>query len=186
MRSGMRGENMEMIFQWIRSLVFYLILMTMIANLLPDKKYENYLRLFAGVIFLMLVFSPFGNLTGVEEQAAEAFSRLTFQNEARVLKREIEDVDGARMEKLMDRYRETIENELRRMVEELGGECRSVVVQLDEELEGGTFGRVIAVEMTVSQAKIVASAEIVAKLMDGIGAYYGVKEGNIAIHLENE
>lgn len=208
MRSGMRGENMEMIFQWIRSLVFYLILMTMIANLLPDKKYENYLRLFAGVIFLMLVFSPFGNLTGVEEQAAEAFSRLTFQNEARVLKREIEDVDGARMEKLMDRYRETIENELRRMVEELGGECRNVVVRLDEELEGGTFGRVMAVEMTVSQAKIVASnaegtvlreesaaagfemshseAEMVAKLMDGIGAYYGVEEGNIAIHLENE
>lgn len=208
MRSGMRGENMEMIFQWIRSLVFYLILMTMIANLLPDKKYENYLRLFAGVIFLMLVFSPFGNLTGVEEQAAEAFSRLTFQNEAQALKREIEDVDGVRMEKLVDRYRETIETELRGMVEELGGECRSVVVQLDEELEGGTFGRVMAVEMTVSQAKIVASnaegtvsgaeraaadlgnnhseAEVIRELTSRIGVYYGVKEGNIAIYLETE
>ena len=28
---------MEGIYQWIRSLVFYLILMTMLMNLLPDK-----------------------------------------------------------------------------------------------------------------------------------------------------
>ena len=48
---------MEGIYQWIRSLVFYLILMTMLMNLLPDKKYENYLRLFTGVVFLLLFFS---------------------------------------------------------------------------------------------------------------------------------
>ena len=96
------------------------------------------------------------------------------------MKREIEDVDGARMEKLVDRYRETIETELRGMVEELGGECRSVVVQLDEELEGGTFGRVMAVEMTVSEA------EVIRELTSRIGVYYGVKEGNIAIYLETE
>ena len=60
---------MEGIYQWIRSLVFYLILMTMLMNLLPDKKYENYLRLFTGVVFLLLFFQPFTGLLGADCRA---------------------------------------------------------------------------------------------------------------------
>ena len=208
MPSGMRGEDMDMIFQWIRSLVCYLILMTMVVNLIPEKKYENYLRLFAGIIFLMLVFAPFGNLNGVEEQVAEAFSRMTFQNEAKILKREIEDIDGARMTKLVEHYADAIELDLERMAKELGWECKQVAIQLDEELESGTFGRVTAVEMTVSDRKkydpdteeTILKTEHMAvvekearlekemkkELAARIGAYYGVEEGNITIHVEDE
>lgn len=197
-----------MIFQWIRSLVCYLILMTMVVNLIPEKKYENYLRLFAGIIFLMLVFAPFGNLNGVEEQVAEAFSRMTFQNEAKILKREIEDIDGARMTKLVEHYADAIELDLERMAKELGWECKQVAIQLDEELESGTFGRVTAVEMTVSDRKkydpdteeTILKTEHMAvvekearlekemkkELAARIGAYYGVEEGNITIHVEDE
>lgn len=204
----MRGEDMDMIFQWIRSLVCYLILMTMVVNLIPEKKYENYLRLFAGIIFLMLVFAPFGNLNGVEEQVAEAFSRMTFQNEAKILKREIEDIDGARMTKLVEHYADAIELDLERMAKELGWECKQVAIQLDEELESGTFGRVTAVEMTVSDRKkydpdteeTILKTEHMAvvekearlekemkkELAARIGAYYGVEEGNITIHVEDE
>ena len=197
-----------MIFQWIRSLVCYLILMTMVVNLIPEKKYENYLRLFAGIIFLMLVFAPFGNLNGVEEQVAEAFSRMTFQNEAKIFKREIEDIDGARMTKLVEHYADAIELDLERMAKELGWECKQVAIQLDEELESGTFGRVTAVEMTVSDRKkydpdteeTILKTEHMAvvekearlekemkkELAARIGAYYGVEEGNITIHVEDE
>ena len=176
-----------MIFQWIRSLVCYLILMTMVVNLIPNKKYENYLRLFAGIIFLMLVFAPFGNLSGVEEQVAEAFSRLTFQNEAKILKREIEDIDGARMTKLVEHYADAIEADLERMAEELECECKYVEIRLNEELESGNFGRVEAVEMTISDRREGRlEIEIVRDLSARIGEYYGVEEGNIAIHLENE
>ena len=197
-----------MIFQWIRSLVCYLILMTMVVNLIPEKKYENYLRLFAGIIFLMLVFAPFGNLNGVEEQVAEAFSRMTFQNEAKILKREIEDIDGARMTKLVEHYADAIELDLERMAKELGWECKQVAIQLDEELESGTFGRVTAMEMTVSDRKkydpdteeTILKTEHMAvvekearlekemkkELAARIGAYYGVEEGNITIHVEDE
>ena len=55
---------MEAVYEWIRSLVFYLILMTTVLNFLPDRKYEKYLRLFTGMVFILLVFGPLGDLTG--------------------------------------------------------------------------------------------------------------------------
>ena len=69
---------MEEIYGWIGSLVFYLILMTMILSLIPDKKYEKYLRLFTGMIFILLVFGPFTDLSGLEARMAGIFERLTF------------------------------------------------------------------------------------------------------------
>lgn len=176
----MRGEWMSGIYEWIQSLVFYLILMTMAANLLPDKKYEKYLSLFVGMVFLLLLLSPFADLSGTEEYVAEAFSRLTFQNDAKMLRREIEDADGARMKQLVEQYRDVIKTDIRRMAEETGAECRKVEVVLDEEIDGGTFGRVLFVEITVSKL------EKRAELSERIGAYYGLQEGEIAIYLEDE
>ena len=91
MQCGMWGEWMDVIYEWVRSLMFFLILTTMVVNLLPDKKYEKYLRLYIGAVFLILVFSPLANLSGAGEQVAEAFARITFQNEAKVLQREIQE-----------------------------------------------------------------------------------------------
>lgn len=86
---------MEEIYGWIGSLVFYLILMTMILSLIPDKKYEKYLRLFTGMIFILLVFGPFADLSGLEARMAGIFERLTFQNDAKLLQKEIEDAAGS-------------------------------------------------------------------------------------------
>ena len=112
---------MEGIYQWIRSLVFYLILMTMLMNLLPDKKYENYLRLFTGVVFLLLFFQPFTGLLGARERIAGLFERLTFQNEVQLLRKELQSVDGERIGRMMDGYQSAVENDLRVMAEH----CRS-------------------------------------------------------------
>ena len=37
---------MKAVENWVRDIVFYMIFVTMVMNLLPDPKYEKYLRLF--------------------------------------------------------------------------------------------------------------------------------------------
>ena len=127
---------MEAVYEWIRSLVFYLILMTTVLNFLPDRKYEKYLRLFTGMVFILLVFGPLGDLTGLEERMAGAFGRITFQNDVKLLQREIADADGTRMKRLADSYRRAVETDLMTMAESAGLECRQA-----EKREPGAPGR---------------------------------------------
>ena len=191
---------MSGIFDWIRGMVFYLILMTMIMNLLPDKKYEKYLRLFTGMVFLFLVFEPLAEISGLEAEVAGAFERLTFQNNAMLLREEIEDADGKRMAKLVDGYADAVETDLRTMAEGISLECRDVQVQLNGDVESETFGRVQAVVMQVGlrsagredvqeadsrQARQKANRDI-SELKKKIGEYYGLEESYIAINLEEE
>lgn len=206
---------MSGIFGWIRGMVFYLILMTMIMNLLPDKKYEKYLRLFTGMVFLFLVFEPLANLSGIEAEVAGAFERLTFQNDAMLLREEIEDADGKRMARLVDGYEEAVEMDLRNMAEGISLECLDVQVQLDGDAESETFGRVRTVVMQVgirngdgaheteqaqnqdspgaTQAQESDSRQVrqkanrdISELKKKIGEYYGLEESYIAINLEEE
>ena len=124
MEYGMSGQcrigvecEMSGIFEWIRGMVFYLILMTMIMNLLPDKKYEKYLQLFTGMVFLFLVFEPLAEISGLEAEVAGAFERLTFRNDAMLLQEEIEDADGKRIARLVDGYADAVETDLKTMAE---------------------------------------------------------------------
>lgn len=163
-------------------MVSFLIFMTMIMNLLPDKKYEKYLHLFVGCLFLLLVVSPIADIGGVEEQAAEAFSRLTFANDAKILQREIEHAEQERMERLEAQYVEAIELDLRTMAEGLDVVCEDVEVVIENRMEEERFGHVNEVQLVLKGAD---EAEI--RLLKGrIQAYYGVEERNIAIHLQSE
>ena len=140
---------MEAVYEWIRSLVFYLILMTTVLNFLPDRKYEKYLRLFTGMVFILLVFGPLGDLTGLEERMAGAFGRITFQNDVKLLQREIADADGTRMKRLADSYRRAVETDLMTMAESAGLECRQAEAVVEEDPERPGFGSVLEVKLIV-------------------------------------
>lgn len=180
MRYGIRGKEMEAILEWIRSLVYYLILMTVVANVLPDKKYEKYLRLFVGMVFLMLVLTPFADLTGFGEKTAEAFARLTYQNDAKLLRKELEFAEKERMDHLIRQYEGMIVRDIQKITEEMGIEVREIRVLLDQDPNGGRFGQVKEIDMMVSEAKELEN------LKRRIGGYYGMEEGTIAIRLEAE
>ena len=161
--------KVDMIYQWIRSLVFYMILMTMIMNMLPDKKYEKYLQLFTGAVFVLLVVSPFTDLTGVENRVAGAFERLTFQTDVKLLVREIEDADGERMNRLVESFETAVETDIRTMAESADLECLDVDVMLETDVDAGTFGAVQAVRVSVGDVGD-KGAESVETAVDGEGA----------------
>lgn len=195
MRLIMRGDEMGGLYEWIRGIVFYLILMTMILNLLPDKKYEKYLRLFTGVVFILLVFGPFANVTGLEERIAGAFERLTFQNDVKLLQRELADMDGERLSRMMESYREAVETDLATMAEGLSVRCLEVTASLDMDPESDGYGSLVAVKMWVGlpaaasgeiQAQRLAANREIASLKKKIGEYYGLEERKITIDLEDQ
>ena len=169
-----------------------MLLMTMIMNLLPDKKYEKYLRLFTGVVFLLLFFAPITDLNGLETKMTGAFERITFQTDARLLKKEIVDTDGERIQQVLSQYGMFLEQELRAMAEHVGADCESVELIMESDPEQGSFGQLKQVTMVfyadghVESEQLRAVNRRVSELRKRIGEYYGVEEGNITILVETK
>lgn len=194
---------MNWIYEWIRSMVFYLILVTMILNLLPDKKYEKYLRLFTGVVFILLATEPFADFTGLEERMAGAFEKITFRNDVRFLQEELADIDGRRLSRAFESYGEAVKLDIAAMAEDCGVECLSVGVRFEENSGSENFGALEAVSLNLRlkeerdgtattgnsaelrERRLAANREL-SRLKTKIGEYYGLEERKITIRLENE
>ena len=70
---------MKAIENWVKDIVFYMIFVTMVMNLLPDPKYEKYLRLFAGAVMILLGFGPLARITGMGTAIAGMFEKIIFE-----------------------------------------------------------------------------------------------------------
>ncbi len=175
---------MSGIYDWIRDIIGYMVLMTAILNFLPDRKYVKYFRLFSGTLLILLVFRPAIEFTGLEEQTAGLFERITFQNDAKLLQREITDTDGKRLGALTESYKEAIETELKIIAEGTGLECTAARVTLNTAPENEGFGGISEVGLSI-RAKEGHGKEI-RDLKKRIGEYYGVEERKITVTLEDK
>ena len=184
---------MNGIYEWVRNLVCYLIFMTMIRNLLPEQKYEKYLCLFAGMVFLLLILGPFVNVDGLEEQIAGGFERLTFRTEAGLLKQEIEQMGEMQMSRLTGAYQDTIADHVKQMAAENGCACQSVRTVIDMEPESESFGSLSEMEIRLLEERLEmpdtpagqkTESGKVRALKKRIGEYYGLEECFITVIME--
>ncbi len=106
---------MEGLYEWIRNITYYLIFMTVVTNLLPDKKYEKYFRLFAGMVLILLVLKPFTGGLRLDDKLAYYFESISFQKEASELSAQLTDMEGVRLKSMVSQYEEAVENDLRTM-----------------------------------------------------------------------
>lgn len=77
---------LEGIYEWMRGIACYLVLVTAAFQMLANQSYRKYVRLFTGMILIFLMMEPaiklFGN--GDEEflgMAGEAYDRMVAQME---------------------------------------------------------------------------------------------------------
>lgn len=61
--------------EWAGSILSFLILITVIRGILPSKKYEPYLRLFSGLMLILLVLQP---ITGGLAWRSRSTGRLRY------------------------------------------------------------------------------------------------------------
>lgn len=61
------------IYQWVRILASFYILFTVILQLIPDKKYERYIRSFMGLLLIYILAIPLLDITGNSSRIIESF-----------------------------------------------------------------------------------------------------------------
>ncbi len=168
---------MEGIYEWIRNITYYLIFMTVVTNLLPDKKYEKYFRLFAGMVLILLVLKPFTGGLRLDDKLAYYFEAISFQKEASELSAQISDMESVRLKSMVSQYEEAVEHDLRTMAESSGFVCVKAKALIDGDEKNARFGHVVSVSLRLAftdesperQRKIVAS-------------YRGVLDSGRALH----
>ena len=100
---------------YIQSIAVFLIFSSIISIILPNKKYESYLKLFMGIIFIFIVIEPissfinFGNIN---------LDQLNFQTSQQNFESEIQNANIEQINNIILEYELILKETLRNIVEE--------------------------------------------------------------------
>ena len=63
----------EELYLWIRNLAVFYIFFTAALNLIPDQKYEKYVRFFMGLLLIFMMSTPIFSILGKGSELTESF-----------------------------------------------------------------------------------------------------------------
>lgn len=142
--------QIEGLYGWLRNITCYILSMSILDNLLPGKKYGKYLKLFAGMVLILLVVQPFTGSLRLEERIAHYYEAFVFRYQADDLKQELLGMEEQRLEQMIAQYEEAVEQDLTLMAEDSGlavSDCRAVI---ERDQANDRFGTVQSVAMKVA------------------------------------
>ncbi|MCI8515055.1 MAG: stage III sporulation protein AF [Lachnospiraceae bacterium] len=150
---------MNRVLDWVRQIAVFYILMTVVQHLLPAQKYRKYIRLYLGVVFILLVISPVFSIVGLSESLAEAMEEVQGQMAREDLRLEAKTGNEARYQMILTEYRGVIQERVTQMAGQEGYFLRSLSVVFEEDTDSPDFGRILSLDIVLS-GRGLSSSEI--------------------------
>ncbi len=80
----------EFIYEWMRSLAYYMVLMTAVLQVIPNKQYKKYIQFYMGLIIVLMLCSPIIKMLGMEENFWTLYQTNVYELEMKELEEKTE------------------------------------------------------------------------------------------------
>ena len=148
---------MEILYGWVKNIIYFMIFLSVAGSLLADSKYEQYIRFFTGALLILLTVSPLLDAAGLDMRLERLFARFSSEMEAEDLKKEMWAMDGQRRNAVLEQYRAAAEADIESMALEEGLACYGAEVTFRTEEEN--WGEIGGVKLYLSDAKEAAAVD---------------------------
>lgn len=170
----------DAIYEWMKNLAVFYIFLTAVMNLLPDKRYGEYIKFFMGLLLILLVLAPLLQLLNLKDSVGTLFQQKMLEEE--YLESQWGDLTvredkTSQQEYLMEGYTVETQRNIKSYLEQKGYEVISVAAQLYQ----GDKLSVESMDITISGGY---DYEKEAALKVELEAVYGTAEGKIGISFE--
>lgn len=139
------------IVQWVKNITYYFILVHFLLQLIPNRKYERYIRLFSGIIFVLLVVSPLTKGFNLEQKLAYAYEKIRFEQDTEEFSQKLWGMENQRIMEVISQYEEAVAQDVMAMAKSQGLNCKQAQVTIESRPEEDTYGQVVGIELLFEQ-----------------------------------
>lgn len=81
---------MGIFYEYLKSLMYFLVLSAMVVQILPGEQYHKYIRFYLGLILIVMILNPIKNMKIITIPDFE-YERKNIEKEINRLEEEVED-----------------------------------------------------------------------------------------------
>lgn len=142
---------MEYFVQWIKNIAIFYIIASLILNIIPGDKYKRYIRLFLGVVMVILLIKPIGRLTGLDGKFDELFWTGSYGAMSADLKAELAFADEERIRLITAEFEKKISDDIKAYVESLGAVYISSRTEINIDPASKGYGSLSRISVDISR-----------------------------------
>ncbi|MDF2803619.1 MAG: putative rane protein, partial [Anaerocolumna sp.] len=99
---------MNEIYSWVKSIIIFMVLTSIISNLLGKSSYKKYINLITGIILVILVISPLLKLFQLDKTLDYYFTTNTLLADAQDIDSQLMSMENGQKEAIFNEYKEQI------------------------------------------------------------------------------
>lgn len=142
---------MEYFVQWIKNIAVFYIIASLILNIIPGDKYKRYIKLFLGVVMVILLIKPIGRLTGLDGKFDKLFWTGSYGAMSDELKAELAFADEERIRVITAEFEKKISADIKDYVESLGAVYISSRPEIDIDPASKGYGSLARISVEISR-----------------------------------
>lgn len=73
----------DYLYEWMRNLAFYMVLITAVTHAVPNSDYKKYIRFFTGLVLVLMLASPILHLFGANRDLSDLFRNAEYEEKIR-------------------------------------------------------------------------------------------------------
>lgn len=138
------------IYTWVKNIVVYMIINTIIMNLLGNKSYKKYVSIVSGMILVLIVISPLTKLLKLDDNMDYFLQFNDFAIESADFKNELYQVEEAQSDAIFSEYKEKIKKQVQELMVTEDVYLNTFQVTVDRKTDSSTFGEILSMKITAS------------------------------------
>ncbi|MFP4698407.1 MAG: stage III sporulation protein AF [Eubacteriales bacterium] len=150
------------IYSWIKNILIYIILVTIILNLLPQGQYRKYIKVFTGLVLIIIIIQPLAKLNNLDRELSTKLLDENLNIEQEGLKRQYDDFTEEQEKMIIESYMSELKNQIIFLLEQDGIYIKDVGIEVNKNRESDKYGTIekIFISTSLEEDKKTASNTI--------------------------
>ena len=81
------GNMLTYLYEWIENIAFYMVIITVAMQMIPNSSYKKYIRFFTGLILIIMLSGPIMKIFGMEQELQEFYKSAEYQQKVKEIER---------------------------------------------------------------------------------------------------
>ena len=137
----------EAVYSWIKNIIIYLIINTIIMNLLGNKSYKKYVSIVSGMILVLIVISPLTKLMKLDANLDYFLQSNDFAIESTEFRNQLNLMEEKQNETIFAQYEEKIRLQVGEILLTQDVYLDSCHITIDKKADSRTFGEILKMDI---------------------------------------
>lgn len=144
---------MAEIYSWVKNIIIFMVLTSIISNLLGKSSYKKFVNLVTGIILVIMVISPLLKLFQLENTLDYYFTTNSLLADAQELNSQLEGMENGQKQVIFNEYKEQIKVQVAKVLDDDKLQIYNMNITIDEDDTSNNYGDILSLSIAAGYEK---------------------------------